>query len=152
ERVGLPVVLEIFDHDIDKKALVGTCATAAAVAREVRREFPDFGLLHDLSHIYLCHEEPAPHLPLIPQYPAAVPVGNSVSDRAHPMFGATHPLFGTPGGDSDVPQLRDFLKVLFDIGYLRAGRRPTVGFEVRTPAGVLPQTAIANMKRTWQRA
>jgi hypothetical protein len=51
-----------------------------------------------------------------------------------------------------VAQLRDFLRVLFDIGYLRPGRRPVVGFEIRTPAGVAPQTAIANMKRTWQRA
>src|SRR5439155_8084627 len=41
ERAGLPIVLEIFDHDVEKKALVGTCATAAEIAREVRREFAD---------------------------------------------------------------------------------------------------------------
>jgi len=29
ERVGLPVMLEIFDYDVDKKALIGTCAMAA---------------------------------------------------------------------------------------------------------------------------
>jgi sugar phosphate isomerase/epimerase len=152
ERAGLPVVLEIFDHDVDKKALVGTCATAAAVAKAVRREFPDFGLLHDLSHVYLCHEEPARHFPLIREHLVAVHMGSSVSDRGHPLFGDTHPLFGTPGGDSDVPELRDFLRVLFDIGFLREGRRPVCGFEVKTPAGVRPQTALANMKRTWQQA
>jgi sugar phosphate isomerase/epimerase len=152
ERAGLPVVLEIFDYDIDKKALVGTCATAATVARAVRREFPDFGLLHDLSHIYLCHEEPSRHFPLIREYLVAMHAGNSVSDRKHPLFGDTHPLFGMPGGDSDVPQLREFIRVLFDIGYLRPGRRPICGFEIKTPTGVLPQTTIANMKRTWQQA
>ncbi len=152
ERAGLPVVLEIFDHDMDKKALVGTCATAAAVAKAVRREFPDFGLLHDLSHIYLCHEEPAKHLPLIREYLTAVHLGSSVSDRSHPLFGDSHPLFGMPGGDNDVPELVDFVKVLFDIGYLRPGRRPVLGFEIKPPEGVTPQTAIANMKRTWQRA
>jgi hypothetical protein len=152
ERAGLPLVLEIFDHDIDKKALVGPCATAATVAREVRREFADFGLLHDLSHIYLCHEEPAKHLPLVREYLVAMHLGNSVSDRGHALFGDTHPLFGMPGSDSGVPELRNFLRVLFDIGFLRAGRRPVCAFEIKPPAGVSPQTAIVNMKRTWQQA
>jgi sugar phosphate isomerase/epimerase len=152
ERAELPVVLEIFDHDMDKKALIGTCELAAHLAREVRRDFPDFGLLHDLSHIYLCHEDPARHLPLIREYLVAMHLGNSVSQRGHPQFGDLHPLFGISGGDSDVPQLRSFLKALFDIGFLRPGRRPVVGFEVRTPAGGSPLTTIANMKRTLQRA
>ncbi len=151
-RAGLPVVLEIFDHDLDKKALVGTCASAARVAQAVRRDFPDFGLLHDLSHIYLCHEQPATHLPLIREHLVAMHMGSSVSDPEHPQFGDSHPLFGMPGGDSDVPQLREFIRVLFDIGYLRPGRRPICSFEIKTPSGVLPETAIANMKRTWQRA
>ncbi len=152
ERAGLPIVLEIFDHDIDKKALVGPCATAATVAREVRREFADFGLLHDLSHIYLCHEEPAQHFPLIREHLVAMHMGNSVSDRSHPLLGDSHPLFGMPGSDSGTSELRDFLRVLFDIGFLRLGRRPVCAFEIKPPAGVSPQTAIANMKRTWQQA
>lgn len=152
DRAGVPVMLEIFDYDVDKKALVGTCASAAAVARAVRQEYADFGLLHDLSHIYLCHEEPAKHLPLIREYLVAIHMGSSVSDSKHPLFGDTHPLFGMAGGDSGVPELRAFLKTLFDIGYLRPGRRPVCGFEIKPPTGVLSQTAIANMKRTWQQA
>jgi sugar phosphate isomerase/epimerase len=152
DRAGLPVVLEIFDYDMDKKALVGSCATAASVARAVRRDFADFGLLHDLSHIYLCHEEPARHFPLIREHLVAMHMGNSVSDRGHPLFGDSHPHFGLPGGDCDVPQLREFLRALFDIGFLRPGRRPVCGFEIKPPAGMAPQTALANMKRTWQQA
>jgi sugar phosphate isomerase/epimerase len=152
DRAGLAVVLEVFDYDVDKKALIGTCATAATVSRILRRDFADFGLLHDLSHIYLCHEEPAKHLPLIREHLVAIHVGNSVSNPKHPLYGDTHPLFGMEGGDSDIPQLREFIKVLFDIGYLRHGRRPVCGFEIRPPLGVSPQTAIANMKRTWQQA
>lgn len=152
DRVGLPVMMEIFDHDMDKKALVGTCATAATVARAVRQEFPDFGLLHDLSHIYLCHETPEKHFPVIREHLVAMHMGSSVSDRSHPMFGDTHPLFGMPGGDCNVDELRNFIRVLFDIGFLRPGRRPVCAFEIRTPQGVLPQTTLANMKRTWQQA
>lgn len=152
EEAGLPVVLEVFDHDMDKKALVGTCQFAALVAQEIRRDFPHFGLLHDLSHIYLCHEDPARHLPLIREHLVAMHLGNSVSQRDHPLFGDTHPPFGTPGSDCDVPELRNFVKVLFDIGFLRPGRRPVVGFEVRTPSGLDPRAMVANLKRTWQRA
>jgi sugar phosphate isomerase/epimerase len=152
DEAGLPVVLEIFDHDMDKMALVGSCALAAQVAREVRRDYPLFGLMHDLSHIYLCHETPARHFPMIAEHLVAIHLGNSVSQRGHPLFGDTHPLFGAPGGDCDVPQVRDCLKTLFDIGYLRPGRRPVVAFEVRTPAGGTPALTLANMKRTLQRA
>ncbi len=151
ERAGIPVVLEIFDYDVDKKALVGACATAAHVAREVRRDFPDFGLLHDLSHIYLCHEQPS-DLRHIREFLTMIHMGSSVSNPKHPLYGDPHPLFGMPGGDSDVLQLQDWLRTLFDIGYLRAGRRPICGFEIRPPSGVSPRTAIANMKRTWQHA
>jgi sugar phosphate isomerase/epimerase len=152
ERAALPVVLEIFDYDMDKKALIGTCAAAASLAKAVRKEFPDFGLLHDLSHIYLCHEKPAEHFPLIREHLVAVHMGNSVSDRNHPLFGDTHPHFGMAGSDSDVAQLREFIRTLFDIGLLRPGRRPVCGFEIRPPQGVASKTAIANLKRTWQRA
>ena len=96
ERAGLPLVLEIFDYDMDKKALVGTCTVAAAVAQAVRRDFPDFGLLHDLSHIYLCHEEPAQHFPLIREYLVAVHMGSSVSDREHPSTAIPIPCSACP--------------------------------------------------------
>jgi sugar phosphate isomerase/epimerase len=152
DRVGLPVVLEIFDYDVDKRALVGPCATALEVAKALRGDFPDFGLLHDLSHIYLCHEEPARHFPLIREHLVAMHMGNSVLDPGHPLFGDTHPLFGMPGTDCDVPELQDFIRVLFDIGYLRLGRRPVCGFEVKPPDGISSATAIANMKRTWHEA
>jgi sugar phosphate isomerase/epimerase len=152
EEAGLPVMLEIFDYDMDKKALVGPCKVAAQVARAVKMDYRDFGLLHDLSHIYLCHEDPAKHFPLIREHLAGMHIGSSVSDREHPMFGDTHPLFGMKGGDCGVAELQHFLRALFDIGYLRAGRRPVLGFEIRTPKGVMPQTAVANMKRTWGQA
>src|SRR5207253_8155367 len=102
--------------------------------------------------IFLCHEDPAKHLPLIREFLVHMHMGSSVSDPKHAMFGDTHPLFGMPGGDSDVPQLQQYIRTLFDIGYLRPGRRPVLGFEIRTPAGMAPETAIVNMKRTWQRA
>lgn len=152
EEGGLPVVLEIFDHDVDKKALIGPCALAAEVAATIRRDYPHFGLLHDLSHIYLCREQPARHFPLIREHLVAMHLGNSVSRQGHPLFGDTHPPFGIEGGDCDECQVRECLKTLFDIGFLQAGRRPVVAFEIRTPSGTDPRVCIANMKRTLARA
>ncbi len=152
EQAGLSVVLEIFDYDVDKKALVGPCQIAAQLANAVKSSHPDFGLLHDLSHIYLCHETPGQHFPLIRDHLVAMHMGSSVLDPTHPLHGDTHPLFGMEGGDCDVPELKDFIKTLFDIGYLRPGQRPVCGFEIKPPAGIAPETAIANMKRTWQQA
>jgi hypothetical protein len=57
-----------------------------------------------------------------------------------------------PGTDNDVPQLREFLRTLFDIGYLKPGRRPLISFEVKPPPGISSATAIVNMKRTWHQA
>ena len=149
---GLRVMLEVFDHDVDKKALIGSCERAASLAKAMRQEYPYFGLLHDLSHIYLCHETPARHFPILREYLHAVHIGSSVSDPKHPRYGDSHPLFGMPGGDVDIPQLQDFIRTLFDIGFLRPGRRPICGFEIRTPDGVTPESTLANMRRTWEKA
>ncbi len=152
EHGNLRVMLEVFDYDVDKKALIGSCESAASLARAMRLEYPHFGLLHDLSHIYLCHETPAKHFPILREHLLAVHIGSSVSDPKHPRYGDSHPLFGMPGGDVDIPQLQDFMRTLFDIGFLRPGRRLICGFEIRTPDGVLPETTLANMRRTWEKA
>ena len=83
----------------------------------MRRDYPDFGLLHDLSHIYLCHEEPSVHMPLIREHLVAVHMGSSVSDRKHALFGDTHPLFGMP---EYLPRLQPCRRTRLLLGVLRS--------------------------------
>ena len=49
----IAVTLEVFDREIDKKALIGSTKDAVRVAARLRPQYPDFGLILDLSHLPL---------------------------------------------------------------------------------------------------
>ena len=120
---GIALTCEVFDRDIDKKCLIGPSDYAAAYAREVRRDYPDFGLMYDLSHQPLLFEQSAEALTLLKDYLVHIHVGNAVVTPGVPGYGDLHPRFGWPGGANDVPKLTEFLAGLFAIGYLKEGRR-----------------------------
>lgn len=152
---GLGLTCETFDREIDKKALIGPSEYAAGFAAAVREDYPDFGLMYDLSHQPLLFEEAEPALTQLKPHLVHAHIGNCVVDPETPGYGDLHPRFGWPGGCNDVDELVDFLRSLFKIGYLDAGKdeRPWVGFEVK------PQTdqekseqVIAGTKRVWQEA
>jgi sugar phosphate isomerase/epimerase len=152
---GIGLTLETFDRDIDKKALIGPSDLAAEFCAMIRADFPDFGLLYDLSHMPLLHESAGPALRQLKDHLVHIHVGNCVLDPALPGYGDMHPRFGFPGGVNDVPELAEFIRTLFEVGYLADGRtaRPWIGFEVKpqSPAEN-PSLVIANAKRTWQQA
>jgi len=64
----LRIALEIFDREIDKKCLIGPANEAKMVAEEVRKEFDNFGLMVDLSHLPLLKETPGSNWSKITQY------------------------------------------------------------------------------------
>ena len=152
---GVALTLETFDRSIDKKALIGPSELAAEFAAGIRAEFPDFGLLYDLSHMPLLYETALPALSTLKEYLVHIHVGNCVVDPALTGYGDLHPRFGFPGGVNGVPQLTEFIRALFACGYLADGRatRPWIGFEVKPQfAGETPELVIANAKRAWQEA
>jgi sugar phosphate isomerase/epimerase len=152
---GIALTLETFDRDIDKKALVGPSPLAAEFAAEVRRDYPDSGLMYDLSHMPLLFEEPEPALRLLKDHLVHVHVGNCVREPGVPGYGDLHPRFGWPGGCNDVPELTEFIRALFAVGYLKEGSpdRPWVGFEVKPQsAAEKPEQLIAGTQRSWQEA
>ena len=142
----LMVELEIFDRDIDKKALIGPSREAAEIAKIVRKEHSNFGLLHDLSHLPLLGESPKEALEPIKKYLTHVHIGSCVLDPSHEAYGDKHPRFQLKGSEVDVYDLRDFLKTLFDIGYL-GGEPKVVSFEVSPRPGEDPELVIASSKR-----
>ena len=76
-------------------------------------------------------------------------------DLSHPAYGDQHPRFGIPGGENDVPQVVEFLRALFEVGYLTekpAGELPIVAFEVKPLPGESSELVIANAKRVWREA
>lgn len=150
---SMAVVLETFDRAIDKKALIGPNKLGVEVARAVRREHPTFGLMLDLSHLPLQFETSEQALQVAKDYITHIHIGNCVlNDRSHRLYGDLHPRFGCEGGENDVPELVEFLRVLRDIGYVGAGKQNVVGFEVFPREGETPELLIANAKRTLMEA
>jgi sugar phosphate isomerase/epimerase len=146
---GLRFVLESFDSKYDKKCLIGPAKDALALCKAVRKEYKDFGIMVDLSHLPIQDETPMQVFGTLKKENIAhIHIGNAVKQTGHPAYGDQHPRFGLPGGENDVPQLVEFLKALFEIGYLGKGRRPVVAFEVKPLPGETSGAVIASAKRT----
>jgi sugar phosphate isomerase/epimerase len=147
----ISMTLETFDRNIDKKSLVGPTALAVRVSEAVRKEYPEFGLMLDLSHMPLLGEGVRESLIAGRDHLVHAHIGNCVlGDPKHPAYGDVHPRFGIAGGENDVPEVLEYLRVLFEIGFLGAtNRRPFFSFEVRPQPGEDAQTVIANTKRVF---
>jgi len=157
EEKRLAVTLETFDRDIEKKCLIGPAREAAALARAVRKDFRDFGILYDMAHGPLLEEDPRKALSLLREYLVHIHVGNCVKVPGNPVYGDKHPRFGVEGGVHDVDDLTRFLKILFDIGYLgkkmRANEKlPIVGFEVKPLPSESSEAVLASTKRVWRQS
>jgi len=157
QQKDLPITLETFDRDVEKKCLIGPSAEAAALARAIRRDYRTFGIMYDMAHGPLLNEDPRRALALLKNYLVHIHVGNCVKVQGQPAYGDKHPRFGIKRGEHDVEDLTRFLRILYDIGYLgrrtrRNGGLPIVGFEVKPLPGEQPEAVIAGTKRVWRQA
>lgn len=157
---NLVLSLETFDDETDKKALIGTNRLAVELSREVRKHLPDFGLMLDLSHIPMQGETIREALTIAEEHINHAHIGTCViSDLNDPLYGDKHPRFLHPLSEATVPEVREFLKVLFEIGYLTEDPEvlPVVSFEVMPAAGTYetPQSVVVEAKRVlaeaWRR-
>lgn len=149
----LKIALEVFDYDIAKKCLIGPVDLALRYAKEVRSEFANFGMMVDLSHLPLLYESPKESLLPIKDYITHAHIGNCIMrDESHVGYGDEHPRFGIKGGENDVAELTEYLRVLLDIGYLNTDNPPFVSFEVKPLPGEHPEVIIANGKRVLREA
>ena len=150
---SLGITLEIFDREIDKRCLIGPTEDGVQVAIEVRKNYSNFGLMIDLSHLPLLGEIAEHALKKASDYLVHAHIGNCViKDRGHPAYGDKHPPFGIAGGENDVAELRLFLKALLDIGYIGESKQNVVAFEVKPLSGESSEVVIANAKRTLMEA
>lgn len=151
----LRLSLETFDDSTDKKALIGTNRLAVELAQEVRKAVPSFGLMVDLSHLPMQGESPRQALEATREVINHAHIGNCViRDTTDPAYGDLHPYFGHPKGENNVPEVREFLRCLLDIGYLRedAPERGIVAFEVQPLGGQCSEAVIADAKRVLREA
>lgn len=145
---NLKIAHEVFDYDIDKCSLIGPVALAKRYAEEMCAEFDNFGLMVDLSHLPILHETPRESLIPVKDYIIHAHMGNCfMGDINDPAYGDQHPRFGYPGGENDVDELVEYLKVLMEIGYLDPKDRKILSFEVKPVGDEDPEIVVANAKR-----
>ncbi len=152
----LTVLVEPFDREVDKKALVGPSVLAGALAHEMLARHANFGLLIDLSHLPLLGESVDECLVALPlEAIRHVHIGNCVLVPGDPLYGDQHPPFGYPNSANDVKDVKVFLSALQYSGYFARPSPfglPTVSFEVKPLPHQDPQTVLANAKRVLQAA
>ena len=145
----LKIAHEVFDYDIDKCSLVGPVDLARRYAEEICGEFDNFGLMVDLSHLPIIHESARQSLIPVKDYIIHAHMGNCmIKDKNDPAYGDAHPRFGYPGGENDVEELTEYMKVLLEIGYLNPANRRILSFEVKPVGNEDPDIVVANAKRT----
>lgn len=145
---NMKIALEVFDYDIENYSLIGPVALAKRYAEEVRREYHNFGLMVDLSHLPQLRETPEESLIPVKDYIIHAHAGNAVvRDKSNPAYGDAHPRFGFPGSENDIDQLVAYLRVLLSIGYLNKKNRPIVSLEVKPIGDEDSDLVIANAKR-----
>jgi sugar phosphate isomerase/epimerase len=155
-KLGIRVVLETFDRVVDKCALVGPSQEAIGLAKRVQMQYPEFGLLYDMGHMPLLEEAPGLALPILREALAEVHLGNCVKTPGAAAYGDKHPRFDYPGGVNGTGELVEFLRVLFEIGYLggdsQAEDLPWVGFEIRPQPGETTTDILDHIQSTWTTA
>ena len=145
---NIKIVHEVFDYDVDKKSLIGPVELAKRYAEEITKEFDNFGLMVDLSHFPLIRETVEQAILPIKEYIVHAHMGNCVAkDPSLPAYGDEHPRFGFPGGENDVDELTEYLKVLMQIGFLNEKNPPIVSFEVKPFGDEDSDIVVANAKR-----
>jgi len=152
----LAISLEAFDREVEKKSLMGPSPEVARMAERVKESYTNFGLTIDLSHLPLLGESSQEALTTGQDHVIHIHVGNAyTADESSPAYGDQHPRFGLAGSPNDVPQLVEFLRTLFAIGYFEKDLptpRPIVTFEVKPLPGETPELVIANCKRVMKEA
>lgn len=148
------LTLKLFDRYVDKESLVGLHTDALEVVQEVRKNFPRFGLLYDLSHAPLNREELEEVLPALRPYLVHVHIGNAyVQDRRSVAWGDMQPRFGLPGSEVDVALVARFFRILLELGFFNPTDRPVCSAEVRPLlAGERSELVVANAKRVMEEA
>ena len=149
---NMSVELEVFDYDVDKAALIGPAPLAARFAADMRMTHNNFGLIVDLSHIPLTHEDSRFVIRTLRPYITHFHFGNAVAVPGCEGYGDLHPRFGYPDSANDVQELTDYLRVLREEGFFDAEKPYVLSMEVSPRPGEDEDIVLANTKRVLNRA
>jgi len=155
EPHGITAMLEPFDRTIDKRFLYGPSVECVELIRSLEGEADNLGIELDMAHLPLMGESFAHAIRTCAPYLRRVHLGNCVlRDTASPLYGDQHPPIGIEGGEIDVPQVAEILRLLLDAGYLSRERRGALVVEMQPfPGRSAEETVLDSMQRilrAWQ--
>jgi sugar phosphate isomerase/epimerase len=131
EPHGITAMLEPFDTTVDKKFLYGSTATCVKLIESLRPDVDNLGIELDVAHLPLMGESFEQAIRTVAPYLRRVHLGNCVlRDKTHPLYGDTHPPVGLPGGEIDVAELTEILRLLLNVGFLGPETRGNLVIEM----------------------
>lgn len=141
---NLPIFVETFDYQWDKKRLLGPIDFSAKVVEEIRASYKNVYLMWDLSHGPLLDEKPE-DLKSYADLLGHIHIGctKKVNDKLYDW----HPGFYRPGALNTEKDVAKLLEVLHDINY-----RGAVSFEVKPEEGQHPLEVVNAAKGVLIRA
>ncbi len=152
---GITAQLEPFDMTIDKKFLYGPTAQCVGLIESLKPEVDNLGIELDMAHLPLMGETSVHAIRAAAPHLKRVHLGNCVlRDTAHPRYGDTHPPMGFAGGEIDVPELTEILRVLLEVGFLSRASRGNLVIEMTPWPGKTVQETIADgfgrLNQAWE--
>ena len=128
------VCLDNSDRDVDRKALLEPTNETVELAREVHKDYGNFGILLDEGHFPLMKEDSEKFLEMAKGLLTHIHMGNCYSKNSSKShFGDKHFAFGIPDSDVGLEELKVFLGNLKEIGFFGkkcAMKLPVISFEV----------------------
>jgi len=151
---GISALLEPFDMTIDKKFLYGPTASCVRLIESLGADGADMGLELDMAHLPLMGEDFASAIRTAAPHLKRVHLGNCVcKDKGNPLYGDRHPPMGLPGGEIDVPELTEILRLLLEAGFLSRRSRGSMLIEMTPwPGKTVDESvtdAMARLARAW---
>lgn len=133
--------------------MIGPAPYAAQFSAHTRSTHNNFGLVIDLFDIPMTYETPEFVVRTLRPYITHLHMGNTVcGDFSWEGYGDLRQRFGFPNSANDIPELLEYLRILKNEGFQKAGNPMVLSFEVKPWEEEDPELVIANAKRVLNRA
>ncbi len=153
----LPLSMENFDREVDKKFYLGPTSETIEIVAEVRKRAPNMGITPDIAHLMIMGEDPAASVKAAGEMIFHAHLANYIiADKSDPRWGDNHPPFWVGGSEVFAAHMAAYLAALHEIGYFDSGeseyRRRLVTFEIRPGPEEPSPTVMAGSMRVLKRA
>lgn len=146
---GITALLEPFDREFDKKFLYGPTSECMELINSLTSEVKNFGIELDIAHLPLMGESFKTAFASVAPKLKRIHIGNCVmKNPSSKWHGDMHPPVGFAGGEIDIPELTEVLRLALEIGYLDKLKRGALVLEMRSfPDKTVEETIRDSIKR-----